>query len=103
MEKHYPMPIAAIEKRDKKLFEAAKTVYDLAMEPGELDARTKVLITLAIDATLGAGAGVKVLSSAARKMGASDAQITEVLRIAYAISGMGTLHASASAFESESK
>ncbi len=92
------MPIAEIEKSDKQLFEAAKVVYDLAFEPGELDMKTKVLIALALDALHGASAGVKSLSDSARKLGATDAQIAEAIRIAYMTSGMGTLAASRFAF-----
>jgi alkylhydroperoxidase/carboxymuconolactone decarboxylase family protein YurZ len=98
MEKHYPLPIAELEKTDKQFCEAVKNVYDLATAPGELDAKTKILITLALDASLGAVAGVKVLATAARNMGVSDAQISEALRIAYVTAGMGTLAASKAAF-----
>lgn len=101
MEKNYPMPIAILEKTDKPLFEAVKTVYDLATAPGELDMKTKVLIMLALDAFHGASAGVKVLSSAARELGATDTQILETLRLAYVTAGMSTLVTSKAAFETE--
>jgi alkylhydroperoxidase/carboxymuconolactone decarboxylase family protein YurZ len=92
------MPIAEIEKIDQQLFEAVKNVYDLAMAPGELDIKTKVLITMTLDAFHGAGAGVKVLAEAARKLGVTDGQIKEALRLAYATSGMSALVASRAAF-----
>lgn len=98
MEKQYPMPIAEIEKIDKQMFEIVENAYDLAMAPGELDVKTKVLITLGIDASLGADAGVRPLAATARKLGATDAQIVETLRIAYVTAGMGMLVASRSAF-----
>jgi alkylhydroperoxidase/carboxymuconolactone decarboxylase family protein YurZ len=98
MEKQYPMPIAEIEKIDKQLFEVVKKTYDLAMAPGELDIKTKVLITLAIDAVMGADAGVRTLAATAKKLGVTDAQIVETIRIAYVTSGMGTLVAARSAF-----
>jgi len=93
------MPIAELEKTDKQFFEMVKNVYDLSMAPGELDIKTKVLITLALDVFHGADAGVRTLAATARKLGITDAQIIETLRIAYVISGMGTLVASRSAFE----
>lgn len=99
MAKQYPMPVAITEKFDPQLFDAVAKAYDLAMAPGELDAKTKVLITMAIDAFHGAGAGVKVLAETARKLGATDGQIKEALRIAYSTVGMGTLVASRAAFE----
>jgi alkylhydroperoxidase/carboxymuconolactone decarboxylase family protein YurZ len=99
MAKQYPMPIAELEKIDKQLFDEVKNVYDLAMAPGELDIKTKVLITMAMDAFHGAAGGVKVLAAAARSLGATDGQIKEALRIAYSTAGMGTLVASRAAFE----
>jgi alkylhydroperoxidase/carboxymuconolactone decarboxylase family protein YurZ len=68
------------------------------MVPGELDIKTKVLITLALDAFHGAGGGVKVLAAAARNLGVTDGQIKEALRIAYSTSGMSALVASRAAF-----
>jgi alkylhydroperoxidase/carboxymuconolactone decarboxylase family protein YurZ len=98
MEKSYPMPIAELEKTDKQFFEAVRNVYDLATGPGELDGRTKILISLALDAALGMPAGVKALAGVARNMGVTDAQIAEVLRLVYLTAGMGTLGASKAAF-----
>lgn len=98
MEKQYPMPVMAIEKSDKQLCDAVKAAYDLAMAPGELDAKTKVLITIALDAYHGVFQGVKSLAGTARKLGVTDGQIREALRIAYVTSGMSTLVASSAAF-----
>jgi alkylhydroperoxidase/carboxymuconolactone decarboxylase family protein YurZ len=98
MEKSYPLLIAELEKTDKRFFESVKLVYDLATGPGELDGKTKILISLALDAALGLPNGVKALADTARSMGISDAQIAEALRLAYLTAGMGTLAASKAAF-----
>ena len=99
MESHYPEPIAVLEKNDKELYELAKTVHDLALAPGELDARTKVLITMALDAAAGAEGGVRVLAAVARQMGVTEGQIKEVMRIVYLTAGMGALWTSKPAFD----
>ena len=99
MPKFYPPFISNLEKTDPKLFEAVAGMYDLAMAPGELDAKTKILITLAIDAFANTPEGVKSVSKAARNMGVTDGQIAETLRIAYMISGNKTLATSQAAFE----
>jgi alkylhydroperoxidase/carboxymuconolactone decarboxylase family protein YurZ len=98
MEKIYPKPIADIEKTDKQLFEAVKNIYDFTMAPGELDTKTKMLIMIALDAYHGASEGVEILSDRARKLGATDSQIAETLRVAYLTKGMGTLVASRFAY-----
>jgi alkylhydroperoxidase/carboxymuconolactone decarboxylase family protein YurZ len=91
MANNYPPFIAALENSDPVLFKAVAALYDAAMTPGELDAKTKILIALAIDAFEGSTEGVRSLSGAAKKMGMTDGQINEALRIAYMISGNKTL------------
>jgi len=99
MSKNYPPFVSNLEKSDPKLFQTVASLFDLAMMPGELDAKTKILIALAIDAFAGSSEGVRSLSGAARGMGITDGQIAEALRIAYMISGNGTLGAVQAAFE----
>lgn len=69
------------------------------MAPGELDPKTKVLITMALDAFAGSPEGVKSLAKTARNMGATEGQITETLRIAYEVAGMKALAATCGAYE----
>lgn len=93
-----PPPLMGIEKTDPALYEQVKRLYELAMAPGEIDAKTKVLMVLALDAYGGAAGGVKILAQAARAMGATEGQISEALRIGYMTAGMGTLFASLAAY-----
>ncbi|MCR4435878.1 MAG: carboxymuconolactone decarboxylase family protein [Clostridiales bacterium] len=99
MASNYPGFISALEKTDPKLFESVSRIFDLAMSPGELDARTKILISLAIDAFANSAEGVKHLAGVARSMGVTEGQIAETLRIAYQISGNKTLAAIQAAYE----
>lgn len=94
-----PPPLMGIQKTDPALFEEISRLYDLAMSPGELDAKTKVLMVMALDAFHGAAGGVKTLAKAARAMGATEGQIAETLRLAYSTAGMGTLFTSRAAYE----
>ncbi len=98
MENNYPEFIAKLEKTDPKLYESVSGIYDLSMAPGELDAKTKILITLALDALSGSSEGVRVLSKIARNMGVSDKQIAEALRLAYFVAGNPVLDAMKAAF-----
>ena len=81
MAKESPIFLNYLEKTDPKFHAQVVSLFDLAMAPGELDARTKVLISMALDALAGAGQAVKALAGAARGMGATDGQIAEALRL----------------------
>ncbi|HQA07478.1 MAG TPA: carboxymuconolactone decarboxylase family protein [Syntrophomonadaceae bacterium] len=74
-------------------------VANLALSPSALDRKTMLLILVALDASKGAGQGVKVLAGQARQAGASDDEIKEALRLAYYVSGMDTVKASLQAFD----
>lgn len=50
-----PAFIEAIAERDPEFYQAVKAVATAAMAPGALDAKTRTLITLALDAAHGAG------------------------------------------------
>ncbi len=99
MEKHYPPFVEEVRKNDPELFEVVSKNMDLANQEGTLDAKTKILITMALDAVLGAEGGVKTLATRARGVGVSEEEIKETLRIAYMVSSNRTLIASLSAFK----
>ncbi|MGD0622672.1 MAG: carboxymuconolactone decarboxylase family protein [Thermacetogeniaceae bacterium] len=96
---HLPPFVQQLESRDPELYEAVKKVTEVAMTPGALDAKTKTLISLALDAYIGAERGVMVLASRARDLGATEQEINETLRISYSVSGSRCLAASAGAFQ----
>ena len=98
MPKNYPPFVMELEKNDPELFKVVSSLFDIAMGPGELDAKTKVLITLALDAYAGSEQGVAGLAASARSMGITEGQIAETLRIAYMVSGNVLLHHAAPAF-----
>lgn len=95
---HLPPFIQELEKRDPELFEAVKKVTEVANTPGALDAKTKTLISMALDAYIGSERGVMVLASRARELGATDQEINEALRLSYSVSGSRCLIASSNAF-----
>lgn len=99
MSSRYPKFIADIEETDPKLFEAVTKTFDVAMAPGELDTKTKMLIAMALDAMIGSEEGVKTLANVARQMGVSDSQIAETLRIVYFVAGNKVLQTTGAAFD----
>lgn len=91
--------IAAIKERDEKFFELMKGLQELVFAESSLDMKTKLMISLAVDAAVGADDGVKSISGALRQMGVTDEQINEVLRLTYFTKANSTLVTSMAAFK----
>ncbi|ADG81369.1 Carboxymuconolactone decarboxylase [Thermincola ferriacetica] len=91
--------IAAIKDRDEKFYELMKGLQELVYSDSSLDMKTKLMISLAVDAAMGADEGVKSISNILRQMGVTDEQIAEVLRITYFTKANSTLVTSMAAFE----
>jgi alkylhydroperoxidase/carboxymuconolactone decarboxylase family protein YurZ len=96
--KQYPPFIQKLEKTDPDLYQLVASQHDKVMSPGAIDIKTKFLILLAVDAFAGS-TGVRGISEAARKMGATEGEIAESLRIAYHIAGNKVLNSSMNAFD----
>jgi len=95
---YYPPFVEAVKDVDPELFEIVTKNMDLSFAPGQLDEKTKVFITMALDAFAGATEGVKGLSQRARTLGATEEEIKEVLRIAYMVAGMKVLATTRNAY-----
>jgi alkylhydroperoxidase/carboxymuconolactone decarboxylase family protein YurZ len=70
------------------LQETNKLVYG----EGALPKKTKYLIAMAFDAAHGAVNGVKSLAQSAMREGATKEEIVETLRVAYQLSGVGSIY-----------
>lgn len=91
--------ISAIKDRDEKFFEVMKSLQELVNSESSLDAKTKLMISLAVDAAEGADEGVAAIANILRSMGVTDEQISEVLRITYFTKANSTLVTSMAAFK----
>jgi alkylhydroperoxidase/carboxymuconolactone decarboxylase family protein YurZ len=89
MEQH---PLEAIMTEDSELFAAIERNRELAFEDGALTKKEKLLIALALDASDGAAEGVKALASQAMAAGAERKEVLEALRVAYFVSGAGSVY-----------
>lgn len=98
MKKVYPPFVESLKETDPELYEIVTKNFDLALSPGEVDMKTKVLIVLALDALANSTEGVKTLADRARQLGATEGEIKEVLRIAYMVSSNKTLVATRGAY-----
>jgi len=88
-----------LKTNDPEFFDLVKALMDKNQEKGALDAKTKVLIILFNDATKGHGDAVKKLAAGARKLGATDKEISETIRMAFMASGLSGLVAGMAAFD----
>jgi alkylhydroperoxidase/carboxymuconolactone decarboxylase family protein YurZ len=85
-------PLSTLEKLDPRLMNHLKETNDLIYAQGALPKKFKLLMAMAFDAAYGADQGVKALANAAMKEGATKEEIAEALRVAYHLSGVGTLY-----------
>jgi alkylhydroperoxidase/carboxymuconolactone decarboxylase family protein YurZ len=83
----FPPFVEELGKRDKEFYDAVTKVIEAATKPGAVDEKTKVFISLALDAYIGSERGVMVLANRARELGATEEEINEVLRIPYYVAG----------------
>ena len=90
--------IAALEERDPEFFKVTKELQELVMGESSLDLKTKLFISLAVDACMGSAEGVASVAKALRGLGVTDREIAEVLRITYFAKGNSTLGVAMAAF-----
>lgn len=90
-------PLQALQDLDPKLMSLVEDGRKLAFGDGALPVKFKILIALALDASHGAVDGVRSLAEAANRLGASNEEIAETLRVTQFISGIGSLYTSSRA------
>jgi alkylhydroperoxidase/carboxymuconolactone decarboxylase family protein YurZ len=92
-------PLKIFEKLDPELLKLVDNTKALALNDGALPRRIKLLIAMALDASKEAVEGVKSLAEQALKAGATKEEITEALRVADYICGVGCVYTAARAFK----
>lgn len=85
-------PLAAMQKLDPELIDHIKQTEELFFADGALPCKVKLLIALAFDAAHGAVGGVRALASQAKAAGATDQEIAEAMRVAYHLTGVGSVY-----------
>jgi alkylhydroperoxidase/carboxymuconolactone decarboxylase family protein YurZ len=88
-----------LKRRDPEFFKLVSAVMDKAQGRGALDQKTKILITLALDAAGSHPEGVKALAARARSLGATEGEIIETIRLAFIGSGIPGLVTGLAAFQ----
>jgi len=92
-------PLKIFEKLDPELLKLVENTNRFALADGALPKKFKLLIAMALDASLGAVQGVKMLAQAAMQAGATREEATEAARVANYISGVGSVYTAAQAFK----
>ena len=92
-------PLATIEVLDPELMAHLQTTEPLIFADGALPKQFKLLVAMAFDAAAGAEGGVRALANAALREGATMEQIAETLRVAYHLTGVGTLYTASRALK----
>ena len=86
-------PLATIKKLDPEFMKHLEETDALVYADGALPRRIKLLMAMAFDAAEGAAGGVRALAEQAMRAGATKEEIAETLRVAFHLSGVGSLYA----------
>jgi alkylhydroperoxidase/carboxymuconolactone decarboxylase family protein YurZ len=79
--------VARVAAGSPEFGEAVERVHELTYAPGALDTKTKILITLALDIAAGEDKGAEILGERARREGATEEEILEVLKVCFTVMG----------------
>ncbi len=85
-------PLEALGRLDPGVMEHLKSSDRFVFADGALPCRIKLLMALALDAAHGAADGVAALAQRALKEGATAAEITEAVRVAGHLAGVGAYY-----------
>ncbi len=86
-------PLATMKKIDPEFMKHIDATDALVYADGALPRKIKLLMAMAFDAAEGAAGGVRALAEQAMKAGATKEEIAEALRVAFHLSGVGSLYA----------
>jgi alkylhydroperoxidase/carboxymuconolactone decarboxylase family protein YurZ len=92
-------PLQIFQEKDSPLFSAIGKTRELAFQEGAISVKHKFLMAMTVDIVVGATNGVRVLAEQAIQEGATKEEITEAVRIAYFITGVGSVYTAAEALQ----
>jgi len=92
-------PLKVFETLDPALMKHVQNSSEFALGDDALPKKVKLLIAMALDASHGAVGGVKALAHEARQAGATREEITEALRVAQYVCGVGSVYCAAQALK----
>lgn len=90
--------LTALEERDESFAGTVAATRTAAMSDGALDAKTKTLIAMCLDAGMNHPDGAAALADRARDRGATEAEVTEAIEVVTALCGLQGLASGAGVF-----
>ena len=93
-----PAWLQPLQDRDPEFAAAYLTQRERTLQDGAIPAKYKILMTMIVDALLSHPDGVANISNRARAAGASEAEITETVQVAYLFGGTPALVTAVNAF-----
>jgi alkylhydroperoxidase/carboxymuconolactone decarboxylase family protein YurZ len=85
-------PLSTLRRLDPDFLKRVDDLDAHVYADGALPRRIKLLMAMAFDAAHGAAGGVRALAEQALAAGATKEEIAEALRVAYVLSGVGSLY-----------
>ena len=87
-----------LEKRSQELLRQVTGLQKTVLADGALSVKTKTLMMMLCDALLAHSEGVANIAKRARALGASEAEITETVAVAFLMGGLPSLVTGTNAF-----
>ena len=92
-------PLNILKSLDAEFLRRIENARDFTFADGALPRKYKLLVAMALDASVGAVEGVRALSKSAMDAGATKEEILEVLRVTNYVSGVGSTYAATNALK----
>ncbi len=92
-------PLSTLSRLDPAMTDHLREMDEFIYGSGALPRKFKLLLAMAFDAAHGAQGGVRALAAAAMREGATQEEVAETLRVAYHLSGVGTLYTASMALK----
>lgn len=97
-ERALPPWIEKLQQRDPQFTESYMAQRERTMQDGAIPAKYKILMTMIVDAITAHADGVANIANRARAAGATEAEITEAVEVAYLFGGTPALVTAVNAF-----
>ena len=97
-----PPWIQALQQRDPQFADSYLAQRERILQDGAIPAKYKILMTMIVDALLSHPDGVANIANRARAAGASEAEVTEAVEVAYLFGGTPALVTAVNAFRTSS-
>lgn len=93
-----PLWIVALQQRDPHFAETYLAQRERILQDGAIPAKYKILMTMIVDAITAHPDGVANIAQRARAAGATEAEVTEAVEVAYLFGGTPALVTAVNAF-----